>query len=418
MCAVRFVSLKALILACVTAVLQFATDLVTANSTADITSAPAKTWLELAGTSMIRVAYQWPPSVTATMNGIGVAAVIGNWSGGAYDTKRDRLVVWGGGHFAYAGNEIYAFDMTVLRWARINDPSLSVDTDYRAGDEVYADGTPRSNHSYGALQYVPTIDRFCSFGTAANFPASRGGPTTWAFNFAASKWERKSPAPSFGFGTSSAWDPVTRHIWIRVNGKEGLLAQWDPAKDNWVIRGRRLEHKTWYEHSAAIDPIGRRYVAVGGGKVRAYDLSRQGEIPQEDLRTSGPQNIVMATNPGFEYDPVIDKFVGWNGGGDIFTLDPVSLEWQRIVPATSNRVVAAAAARNGTFGRFRYVPSRNVYIVVSDVRQNVFIYKLSDLGHAKIPPRLQTATRSPDSELAAWASVQIKHFSNRRDQAN
>src|SRR5215467_3275959 len=36
------------------------------------------------------------------------------WSGGAYDSKRDRLIVWGGGHGDYGGNEIYAFDVNTL----------------------------------------------------------------------------------------------------------------------------------------------------------------------------------------------------------------------------------------------------------------------------------------------------------------
>src|SRR3990172_7447090 len=26
------------------------------------------------------------------------------WSGGAYDTKRDRLIIWGGGHADYGGD--------------------------------------------------------------------------------------------------------------------------------------------------------------------------------------------------------------------------------------------------------------------------------------------------------------------------
>jgi hypothetical protein len=33
------------------------------------------------------------------------------WGGGAHDTKRDRLIVWGGGHGDYGGNELYAFDV-------------------------------------------------------------------------------------------------------------------------------------------------------------------------------------------------------------------------------------------------------------------------------------------------------------------
>jgi hypothetical protein len=90
------------------------------------------------------------------------------------------LLIWGGGHFAYAGNEIYGFDLGHLRWQRLSEPSLEIDLDYRAGDDIYIDGKPRSNHTYGSLQYVPVVDRFCSFGTSANFPASRGGPTTWS----------------------------------------------------------------------------------------------------------------------------------------------------------------------------------------------------------------------------------------------
>ncbi|MBK6552342.1 MAG: hypothetical protein IPP18_17290 [Rhodocyclaceae bacterium] len=367
-------------------------------------------WYEIPSSQLEQVAYPWPANVITTKNGVGFKAVIGNWSGGAYDTRRDRLLIWGGGHFAYAGNEIYGFDLGHLRWQRLSEPSLEIDLDYRAGDDIYIDGKPRSNHTYGSLQYVPVVDRFCSFGTSANFPASRGGPTTWAYDFSAGKWERKSPAPGFGFGTSSAWDPVTQRIWIRLNGKEGMLAEWDPVKDHWTARARGLEHKTWFDQSAAIDPLGRRYVAVGGGKIRTYDLSSPGSIIQRDIRTSGPQDIVAATNPGFEYDPIIDKFVGWNGGADIFTLDPETWQWQRLPPAASNRTRPTPAAKNGTFGRFRYVPSRNVYVVVNSVRENVYIYRLSDLQRAAIPPRLAAATRSTDAMLAGWASRQSSMF--------
>lgn len=374
-------------------------------------------WQEVTGSHLIQVAYRWPPHVKMTQNGTGVSGVIANWSGGAYDTKRDRLLVWGGGHFAYAGNEIYAFDVAAMRWQRITDPSLAIDQDYQAGDETYADGTPRSNHTYGAIQYVPTIDRFCSFGTAATFPGPRGGPTTWTFDFTSNLWEKRSAAPGYGPGSSSAWDPVSGMIWIRVNGKgetlapwEGIFASWDPLKDIWSIRGRKLKHKTWDNHSAAIDPLRRRYVAVGGGKVRAFDLSRSGPITQEELDTYGPQDIVQANSPGFEYDPVIDKFVGWNGGADVFTLDPDTLEWRRIQPAATNRVRPPAATKNGTFGRFRYMSSRNAYIVVNDVRQNVFIYKLSEIEHAPMPPRLLAASRSTDPALARWAKQQIREL--------
>ena len=41
-------------------------------------------------------------------------AVTNAWSGGAYDTKRGQLYIWGGGHADYKGNEIYALDISTI----------------------------------------------------------------------------------------------------------------------------------------------------------------------------------------------------------------------------------------------------------------------------------------------------------------
>src|SRR5262245_24509780 len=47
------------------------------------------------------------------------------YSGGAFDTRRNRLMVWGGGHAAYAGNEMYAFDVASGRWSRLTTPTAN-----------------------------------------------------------------------------------------------------------------------------------------------------------------------------------------------------------------------------------------------------------------------------------------------------
>ena len=52
----------------------------------------------------------------------GAQAVIGAWSSGAYDSKRKQLVIWGGGHEDYAGNEIYAFDFKDLQLEKTVGP--------------------------------------------------------------------------------------------------------------------------------------------------------------------------------------------------------------------------------------------------------------------------------------------------------
>ena len=46
------------------------------------------------------------------------------WSGGAFDTRRNRLYLWGGGHHDYYGNEVYALDLTSGSMLRITDPAV------------------------------------------------------------------------------------------------------------------------------------------------------------------------------------------------------------------------------------------------------------------------------------------------------
>ena len=107
-----------------------------------------RTWLEIPDTHMRKVAFQWPKSVRRYGN---VRNVIGAWCSAAYDTKRKRLIAWGGGHSDYAGNEIYVFDVSKRKWERVNDPSTKLD---RLRGETYPDGMPRSVHSYEYLVVI------------------------------------------------------------------------------------------------------------------------------------------------------------------------------------------------------------------------------------------------------------------------
>src|SRR5437879_4054984 len=77
-------------------------------------------------------------------------------SGGSYDSTRNRMIVWGGGHQDYAGNEIYTFDIGTLSWSSVNNPSAFLDSNGTIENSgYYPDGSgnpdhqqPRSRHSY------------------------------------------------------------------------------------------------------------------------------------------------------------------------------------------------------------------------------------------------------------------------------
>ena len=385
-------------------------------------------WYEVPDSPMRKVAFQWPPGTTPTLNGIGIPGIMMCWSGGAYDTKRDRLIIWGGGHAAYSGNEIYVFDVNTLKWERVNDPTLNVDPQNKWPElGVYEDGTPRSSHTYNYIQYVPAMDRFVTLGTWATFSSGNHQTgITFTFDFDSRKWERKSKGIAYSMGTFTAVDPVTGHLFARGNINAPHFAEWDPLTDKWTNRGE-ISNRTCYGKTAAIDAIARRFFAVGEGSIYKFDFSRPGNSRQEAIKTEGPQDVVNANTrggrnkredctPGLDYDPVLDRIVGWVGGAEVYTLDLETLTWEQVPAAATNTVTPAGPAERGTYGRFRYVPSKNVYVVVSSVDQNVFFYRLSDRDARPIPKRFVEAVNSDDAALVRWVAREVARWKGEKSR--
>lgn len=311
----------------------------------------------------------------------GQAGVMNDWSGGAYDTLRDRLIIWGGGHGGYAGNEIYAFDLTQLKWSRITEPS-----DPPAKDVPYApDGLPTSRHTYNYVQYVAAIDSFCTFGGAGFYQSGQTGTNhTDCFGFASNKWEHKADSLFNGIGAMSAYDPIAKRVWGKGTGSSPsyevatALADWDPVANMFTARDQgNVDLANAYYITAAIDPTRHLLIAIGGGSAFVWNIADPKSVKRSNLGATGGTEIEATNTPGFEYDPKSDRMVAWSGGGKVYSLDLDKKAWTGLDPAPTSGPVPGAANMNGTFGRFRYSPAKNVFVVVSTVDTNVFVYKLS-----------------------------------------
>ena len=94
-------------------------------------------------------------------------AKITAWSS-ASTRSADRSACWYGavGTSDYAGNEVYAFDLGTLEWTRLTDPSPPD----RDRSDTYADGAPRSRHTYNYIEFLPAQRRLMSFGGASLYP--------------------------------------------------------------------------------------------------------------------------------------------------------------------------------------------------------------------------------------------------------
>jgi hypothetical protein len=82
---------------------------------------------------------------------------------------------------------------------------------------------------------------------------------------------------------------------------------------------------------------------------------------------------VSEAYPGLEYDPVRDRVVAWNGGNTVYSLNPDTKEWTTVTAATGS---PGSESRDGTFGRWRYSPTDDVFVLINGPSQNGYTFRL------------------------------------------
>ncbi len=301
------------------------------------------------------------------------------WSGGTLDPVSGNLIVLGGGLGNYKGNELYSFSMENLKWTRLTEPC----TDFVCSDPNPC-GQPIVRHTYNGVSYIAHAGKLFLQGGAFNCDGKACTMReTWTFDMAARKWQRMQPKGDIPNGNScgvnSAYDPGTKLVYYV---DETGFSSYDVDANTW----KRLDSKGSYYQTAAIDSKRNQYLQVGQGTITAYDLKNPGS-GRVTLETTGDKTIVNADNPGVEYDPVSDRLVGWSGGS-AYSLDLDSKVWEK-----RSATGAPTPTANGIFGRWRYVPSHNVFIAVTGMDVDVHFFKASVGGGKQVaaPPAAKRA---------------------------
>ena len=113
----------------------------------------------------------WTPDDLRPLLGLSnppPSKIIQAWSGYAWDPNRGDLVLFGGGHANYSGNDVYRWHGSTRLWERASLPS-EVKQD-NLGNWIAVDGpdaAPASAHTYRNNIFLPLIDRLVVFGGAA-----------------------------------------------------------------------------------------------------------------------------------------------------------------------------------------------------------------------------------------------------------
>ena len=335
----------------------------TTNET--IVALPAGTWLEVDA----RLEEVLPPTeqLEEVWGNSGPASIMSAWCGAAFDTVRDRLIATGGGHWDYAGNELYAFDLGTLEWERLTDPS-SFDG-WTSGDDVMPDGLPPSRHTYNGILYLPPpIDRLWINGGSVYGPGPNS-PRTWLYDFDAELWTEAATAP-ISAEVSAAYDAERDRVYASWNywgvGYHTVDA------DAWTMLLGEAAISTLYR-SAAYDPARQLVLYVGNGDTMACDVANDAAAACNVVATSGPAAMEITPTPGFTYDPAREQFVGWDGGSAVYVLDPDTMTWTEQIGAGPT---PTARASNGTFSRWQYSECHDVFVGVNAIDEPVYIYRL------------------------------------------
>lgn len=91
------------------------------------------------------------------------------WSSFAWDPNRAVLLLYGGGHANYRGNDTYLWRASTQMWERASLPSEMVQTPNGYWNAVDgADKAPASAHTYDNTIFLPILDRMLVLGGASD----------------------------------------------------------------------------------------------------------------------------------------------------------------------------------------------------------------------------------------------------------
>lgn len=367
----------------------------------------------------------------------GPRGIISAYSGFAWDSRRGDLIIYGGGHANYGGNDVYRWRATDLDWERMSLPSdvetlgplpwLTVDG---------PDASPPSAHTYDNNIYLPIVDRF----------ATVGGPT---FGGAGDPFFFEEPDGSFRVtgpyffdparadenkvggltGSHSQWDnlylgviggqmwenrdvplnlptaPFPRHFvegstgYTQENGKDvvfvhsgyGVLSKYtindidDPTQDTWEHIGQDFSVGPG---AGAYLPTLNLYLRISPGQFTYWDLSNGSPTNLNVPFVPAGNFVPMSTgiynyglgDYGMDYDAPRNRFLLWVGGGDVWALTPPATVspngWTiaKLPSAVTPQPFNAAGA--GILGKWKYIAQLDAFITVQDrYAGNIWIYK-------------------------------------------
>jgi len=349
-------------------------------------------------------------------------AVLDAWNGGAFAAgygQSGALIVFGGGHTDYYGNEVYAFDLASQRWERLTNPYPN--PVFPVKDGIWPDGTPSVPHTYDHVDYHPATNSFIVMRTEYDNIGWTSSPVVGMFslnnlkppdtnanrNLNRRNW-RFSPVHTDDFsnvGGWSAYDSQRDLFWINGGAGTKAFASFDPnppQQDGRYGVFRSFEPRLSVTDSVATyDPVNDIVLVTvfrNSPTVLGIDLTRPG------TGTAGNTTLMQSGAPpalehahGWEWSPTRRAFIYYRRGAGVFEFKQKGLNWRTDpwkwsdLTAPDNTVRPASDSRNGVYGRFRIASfaDAEIALIVTQVNGPVYAFRIPE-GETRREPRSPT----------------------------
>jgi len=346
------------------------------------------------------------------------SAVLGAWNGGAFASRygtSGALIVAGGGHADYYGNEVYAFDLASRRWQRLTNPYAS--PSFPVEDGIWPDGTPSVSHTYDQVDYHPGTNSFVMMKTQHDNTGGRSSPVVAMFSLDGLRppdsnenrdWNKRnwrlSPRNAVNHTNSGGWSAYdSKRDLFWANGGSGTQAfvGFDPKPESEGNRyGRFQSHPqraAVTDAVAAYDPVNDIIVYTvfrNSPDVRAFSLDEPGSGSSANVQlaqTGTPPERL--SSHGWEWSPSRQAFVYYRRGAGVFELKQQGPDWRTApwkwseLTSAANALVPAGENRNGVYSKFRIASFEDaeVALVVNEVDGPVYAFRLPSGDYRRGP---------------------------------
>jgi hypothetical protein len=351
------------------------------------------------------------------------------FSGMAIDSRQQKLLLFGGGHNDYWGNEVWAWDINTQIWQKMYEPDplknialetckASVDNEKFPGMWLPS-GRPISRHTYSSVQFIEhqgvmIVGGYSTYSGSGEYlwhPDLGGcyynGPgDTWIYDPETNQWTYMGSS----IIDSSKFSPV----YSAYDSNTGRLIVY--AKHS--IRLYDIDTDTWTERFPSPYPPARSHANLAYDSKRKLVYLHGGDYPStNDLWAYNvlnntwtkiePQGALPPLGGGsMAYDSVNDVVITFSLNG-LWVYDPKVNRWEQN-PGNSS----PSPAGSPTFGRLKYDPLNNVaFLVIQESwTTKVWAYRyrqgVADTTPPTLPQALKATVSSESEAVLTWqASV-------------